>query len=449
MHKMTLQQMWNLLNRMNQPIEDKWELPNKNFDKNILLATILHKYADLPVVQDNPMLFKYQSDIWFAKHFRTFYKWFDAFDIPYSPLENYNRKEERVEKTQEYGNQYHRYKNTDNVDLGHIEHNTSNKNTEGKIDLFNNEEEEIARNNSGTKGAFVNTDTNSGSNKNQTSKDDETNSITKNSGTDEEWNETIITDRASDIDTVNKETNLNVNTSGRLIPQYDAQGHIIGYNVEADSERSIENGVSAFDEGTDSIRPFDSSNYSPSSIAYTNGSMTDNGSKTNTQNVKTNNAPGANREKTTKDGEKHTDYHEGVDGTVNKNGTITEDITNNGNEQTTSNEITQGKDNTKGVKYTTENQISTGKDNIEEESESKDKTEELHKGESTQNTSTDRESTILNFLHGNIGVTTSQQMLEAEIRVQLFSIYDQMAELYVDENCIPIFIDNFQRGYLY
>lgn len=42
-------------------------------------------------------------------------------------------------------------------------------------------------------------------------------------------------------------------------------------------------------------------------------------------------------------------------------------------------------------------------------------------------------------LHGNIGVTTSQQMLQAELDVQRFNLYDNIADLFVEEFCIMVY----------
>lgn len=43
-------------------------------------------------------------------------------------------------------------------------------------------------------------------------------------------------------------------------------------------------------------------------------------------------------------------------------------------------------------------------------------------------------------LHGNIGVTTSQQMLQSEIDIAYFSLYDRITDLFLTEFCIPIYI---------
>jgi len=40
---------------------------------------------------------------------------------------------------------------------------------------------------------------------------------------------------------------------------------------------------------------------------------------------------------------------------------------------------------------------------------------------------------------GNIGVTTSQQMLQSELEIARFNIYEQIADLFVDEFCIQVY----------
>lgn len=40
---------------------------------------------------------------------------------------------------------------------------------------------------------------------------------------------------------------------------------------------------------------------------------------------------------------------------------------------------------------------------------------------------------------GNIGVTSSQQLLESEFRVAMFSVYDRIADLFIQEFCIMVY----------
>lgn len=42
-------------------------------------------------------------------------------------------------------------------------------------------------------------------------------------------------------------------------------------------------------------------------------------------------------------------------------------------------------------------------------------------------------------MYGNIGVTTSQQMLESELEIARFNIYDQIADLFITEFCLLVY----------
>lgn len=62
------------------------------------------------------------------------------------------------------------------------------------------------------------------------------------------------------------------------------------------------------------------------------------------------------------------------------------------------------------------------------------------------NSSTDNENGSDNYtnthkarLYGNIGVTTSQQMLQSELDVARFSIYEHIADLFCEEFCIMVY----------
>lgn len=43
-------------------------------------------------------------------------------------------------------------------------------------------------------------------------------------------------------------------------------------------------------------------------------------------------------------------------------------------------------------------------------------------------------------IHGNIGVTTSQQMLEAELQLGYWNIYEKITELFLQEFTIPVYV---------
>ena len=57
------------------------------------------------------------------------------------------------------------------------------------------------------------------------------------------------------------------------------------------------------------------------------------------------------------------------------------------------------------------------------------------------NTSTlDNTSMHAGRVHGNIGVTTSQQMLEAELELGYWNIYSRITELFMKEFCIMVYV---------
>lgn len=42
-------------------------------------------------------------------------------------------------------------------------------------------------------------------------------------------------------------------------------------------------------------------------------------------------------------------------------------------------------------------------------------------------------------LYGNIGVTTSQQMLQSELELAYWGLYDKIADLFITEFCVPVY----------
>ena len=80
-------------------ISDNWELDNQSFDKDVLLATIVQTGGTFEPLYSEPEYFRFMSAQWWKKWRRTFGKWFDAFDLEYNPLENYDRMEDWHEDT--------------------------------------------------------------------------------------------------------------------------------------------------------------------------------------------------------------------------------------------------------------------------------------------------------------------------------------------------------------
>ena len=61
-------------------------------------------------------------------------------------------------------------------------------------------------------------------------------------------------------------------------------------------------------------------------------------------------------------------------------------------------------------------------------------------GEGTSGTETENSKTVRDGrIHGNIGVTTSQQMLEAELKIAEWNLYEHITDLFLSEFVIPIY----------
>lgn len=50
-----------------------------------------------------------------------------------------------------------------------------------------------------------------------------------------------------------------------------------------------------------------------------------------------------------------------------------------------------------------------------------------------------RTPNLKNHIHGNIGVTTSQQMLESELNLQYWNLYNKISNLFMKEFCIMVY----------
>lgn len=110
-------------------------------------------------------------------------------------------------------------------------------------------------------------------------------------------------------------------------------------------------------------------------------------------------------------------------------------------EEWTDNDNVSGKTETSaGVNTTGQDEMSvTAYDS--DQYHSKEKTDSSGTSESTgsSETNTDAESKHSGHLWGNIGVTTSQEMLREELDVQKFNLIQQITDLFLTEFCIMVY----------
>ena len=110
-------------------------------------------------------------------------------------------------------------------------------------------------------------------------------------------------------------------------------------------------------------------------------------------------------------------------------------------EEWTDNDKVSGKTKTAaGVNTTGQDELSvTAYDS--DQYHNKEKTDSSGTSESTgsSETNTDGTSTHSGHLFGNIGVTTSQEMLREELDIQKFNLIQQITDLFLNEFCILVY----------
>lgn len=111
----------------------------------------------------------------------------------------------------------------------------------------------------------------------------------------------------------------------------------------------------------------------------------------------------------------------------------------------TTTENNSGSDVTTGNTLLTNNLTDTRTDNLSEtrtDNLNQQRTDALNQNR-TDNLSHDRTDNLKDThtfrAYGNIGVTTSQQMLQAELDIDKWNIYEQIADMFISEFCIMIY----------
>lgn len=336
------------------------------------------------------------SDSWWLAHYRTFEKWFDTFDIKYAPLENYDRHEERT-------NALNKSENTTNSQKEVLDgtENTTTSNTQ-KVDT------------------------------------DTTNKQTTNLNRDEILS--IKDTETVDTDTTNKQTTINdgtqVTTEEREDLGHDkvlSGGYTENGNSDINHRRTEEksqekiidsHNVSGYNSSALLPDSQDTSTKNPVTTTTTDGKGTDGEhsdvyEKDIVYNNQTEHLSGKDKI-TTNDKVDNTETITGigtVDTTTTTEGSHTTNI--NGLETITGSgtvDTTTTDNGTVGVK-TDDTTTTTGEGSL---TGKEDFNEEI-------------------YAHGNIGVTTSQQMLKSELDIQLWNEYYHIADLFINDLCVRVY----------
>lgn len=416
---------------MEKDLNQEWTLRNENYDSNILLSTILNKGASFGVLYEDPLRFKFMSDVWFEKHRRTFEKWFEAFDLPYQPLRNYLEMRKANEKTSEDSNVYNNYKDNKDVNSTHIGDKSTNE------DLLDKTAKEFVQK--------------------EVSDNDTTKGFESAEITDKDVKSTLVGSGDSNDtnhgakDSTNEHV-LDKDTNVTTAFDYDDKTTYTDRETTRTPDLRTETRVSAFNDagngtghGTHEDDP-DYTAYNPSQLVLNEGSETTKESGDVNVNHKTNNE-GENLVHTDEiinqddtkfderhydDNTSHSEYDESNVGSEDQ--TVRTSTNEQGTNDTTVD--TTYNDQTSDIRNT----------RFSEENKYNDSSITRADGDRTTKSNNISDKDINDYIEGlNRGVAY-QDLLAKEVKVQMFTIYDQMAELFVDEMCVRIYLSNRQRG---
>lgn len=420
---------------MQKDLQENWNLRNDNYKKDVLFGVIMREFGDMEVEEKNPILFKYYADIWWERKYRTFEKWWNGYDLSYDPLINNWFKEDRVLNESEQGNKYNKFKNLDSTTDHHIGDSFENRDYHNEYEDNEGSEETIGNKNASQTGNVEITDGTTSNEKKQASTDNTTVSNIKDGTT-------------NDVDTIDKTTStisdVTVDVFGANYNNEHSKG-VSGAFKDAAGDMDFTKSTDDKDARTTEtkVSAYNSDNYEPSQKEIISGDMGTEAKNTSTTRTYTTPAEGEDPTNTVTEGSTDTKdgkYSETSMSAENKDGTVDEVEAGTNKQTVTNNEITSATDDTE-KKYSDEKH-GENTDNTQTTANNKyiDNSEGVHSGDSQEKSTNDRTTTESNSKIGNIGTMTAQQMLEAEIKVQNFDIYNAMAELFADDNLICIYV---------
>ena len=127
-------------------------------------------------------------------------------------------------------------------------------------------------------------------------------------------------------------------------------------------------------------------------------------------------------------------------GTQSTETTGNDNFTGSGN-STSADEISAYNSNSfQNDKKNTTNSSNSSETNTTTNSTRTDNLSESNSNTRTDNLSEKTNSDRIGRAHGNIGVTTSQQMLQSELDIAKWNIYEQITDLFLSEFCIMVYV---------
>ena len=409
---------------MGKSIADNWVLSNTHFDKDVLMAAIMIKGGTFEPLYTDPLYFREMSTFWWLKWSRPFNDWFDALDLTYNPIEDYEKNDVIHEDTTDTGAEGTVSTSTEVVDQDDTSRLSSA--THDVVDRDTTDSET-------TSGREV-TDEDGTSSKSGTIKEVTDDDVTySKSGTSKEITDDDSTSKKTGSDTnavVGTKTSAQTTNTVEQLSGKDMVDH--DYNKDIDTV----NKVTAFDSNI--YQPHDTSH--TDDVLNSENTDTTYGKKTTIDTT----TSGTDTDNTTTTTTYNTTINETDDKTVtntySESGTGTDDKTVN---TTTSESGTTSNDSTV---TTSGSKSGTGTEDITKDqtyNENGSKTKDVT---TTFNGSVDKDKTndrdfdrtlrstgLVGFLH------TRQGLLKEQLDIRAWNAYEHIADIFVKEMTIRVY----------
>ena len=149
--KFTLSGFENFMNGNNSSLFAEVELP-EGVESDVVKAVILERYGEMETLYADPYRMKFATTLFFKKHSRTFEKWFNAINMDYEPLYNYDRYEEWTDEGagSKNANSNHRNSMLENGNASDADSSTGSNTRTSNISASENNREDLNHSGSNT-----------------------------------------------------------------------------------------------------------------------------------------------------------------------------------------------------------------------------------------------------------------------------------------------------------
>ena len=383
-------------------------------NKDTAVTEIIMRAGEFEVLYPQPEFLKMAITHWGTKHYRTFEKWVEALAIDFNPLYNYDRFEE-----------YEDIKNTTGASDYTSKDSRKTSGTQSAIDQNESEGSAHDKDSHGEHSTEQRgndyTET-SGGNSVRNDTTGKSSTDIENSGAEETGGRTGSESQNAFKSTGEQNTGSSNNSQ--------TQTALSQTGTDTDSDQTNTRKVAAYDAAT----------YQPKeeeTIGQTSGVAGDGLAITSTDDTKSENGQSAANESSMSSNNTSESENKNTSSNTIRQG----DESEHHNEIEQHDEAREHNETVNTVNQTAgesakDSETAAKSNNISQSASAEDTTGSADS--STKSNQLDQ-STHKAHLYGNIGVTTSTQMLEDFIRVERFNIYENIADIFTDEFCIKVY----------